>query len=235
MIDKVLAWMEPVLLVLVPAVLILCAYFQVENTALLSLMTVVLALVPYFLRFERRHPRPRDIMPIVVLAAIAAVGRILFAPFPNVKPVTAIVIVSGACLGPQSGFLTGALAGLSSNLFFGQGPWTPWQMYAWGLAGYLAGLLGRWGLLQKKGVVYGFGFVSALFYGFILDSWYIVGFVSPITWQSGLAGYGAGLPFSLAHAVATVVFLLPIFRPWCKKIHRIQQKYGVGSGEQSIS
>ena len=143
MIDKVLAWMEPVLLVLVPAVLILCAYFQVENTALLSLMTVVLALVPYFLRFERRHPRPRDIMPIVVLAAIAAVGRILFAPFPNVKPVTAIVIVSGACLGPQSGFLTGALAALSSNLFFGQGPWTPWQMYAWGLAGYLAGLLGR--------------------------------------------------------------------------------------------
>lgn len=235
MMDKVLSWLEPILLVLVPAVLGLCAYFQVENTAVLTLVTVILALVPYFLRFERKHPRPRDIMPIVVLAAIAAVGRILFAPFPNVKPVTAIVIVSGACLGPQSGFLTGALAALASNLFFGQGPWTPWQMYAWGLVGYLAGLLGKWRLFEKKGVVYGFGFLAALFYGFLLDSWYIVGFVSPITWQSAMIGYGAGLPFSIAHAVATVVFLLPIFRPWSKKIHRIQRKYGIGSGEQRVS
>ena len=232
MIDKVLAWMEPVLLVLVPAVLILCAYFQVENTALLSLMTVVLALVPYFLRFERRHPRPRDIMPIVVLAAIAAVGRILFAPFPNVKPVTAIVIVSGACLGPQSGFLTGALAALSSNLFFGQGPWTPWQMFAMGCIGGLAGsLFSRRGRRPRKGMLCLFGFLAAVvLYGAVMNTASVLLWSHSLQWELIAAACAAGLPMDLLHGGSTALLLYLLADPVQGKLDRMREKYGWGRG-----
>lgn len=221
------AGMEGLLLLLVPGVLVLCALVQWEQTALLSLMAVIAAVVPFFWQFERKKPRPRDIMPVVVLAAVAAAGRVLFTPIPQVKPVSAIVIIAGICLGRQSGFMTGALAALASNMFFGQGPWTPWQMYAWGLIGYLAGVLEEQGGFRRPLAVYVYGFLSGLLYGLILDSWYIVGFISPITWPSALAGYAAGLPFSLLHGAATVVFLLPLYQPWKRKIGRIQQKFGL--------
>ena len=74
-------------------------------------------------------------MPTLVLAALAAAGRILFGPIPDFKPVSAIAIIAGATLGRRNGFMVGALAALTSNFFFGQGMWTPWQMYAWGLGG----------------------------------------------------------------------------------------------------
>lgn len=218
---------EPIMLIAVPAALLLCAIYQVENTALLTIAVAIAGLVPFFMRFEISRPRPRDIMPIVVLAAIAAAGRIIFAPFPNIKPVSAIVIVSALCFGKQSGFLTGALAALASNMFFGQGPWTPWQMYSWGLIGYLAGVFNSVGVFRKNIFVYIYGFVSALIYGFILDSYYIVGFIYPVTLQSAIAGYLAGLPFSMVHAAATVVFLVPILGPWKKALERVKTKFGI--------
>ncbi|MFR3452057.1 MAG: ECF transporter S component [Collinsella sp.] len=76
-------------------------------------------------------------MPTLVLAACAAAGRILFAPIPDFKPLSAIAIIAGATLGPRNGFMVGALAALTSNFFFGQGLWSPWQMYAWGVVGYV--------------------------------------------------------------------------------------------------
>lgn len=218
---------EPLLLLAVPLLLAAGAYWKWEQAALLTFVAVAASLIPFFLRFERRKPRPRDMMPIVVLAAMAAAGRILFAPFPSFKPVSAIVIVAGICFGRESGFLTGALAALSSNLFFGQGPWTPWQMYGWGLVGFLAGLCSEKGYFRKPFAVYLYGFCSAGIYSLILDGWYIVGFLAPVTPQAILTGYGAALPFTLSHGVATVAFLLPIYHTWRKKIARIQQKYGV--------
>ena len=225
--NSVLKVIEPILLAAVPAVLLLCALYGVQATALLSFATVLAALIPFFLRFERQRPRPRDLMPIVVLSAIAAVGRILFAALPNFKPVSAIVIVSAVCFGRQSGFLTGALAALSSNMFFGQGAWTPWQMYAWGLIGYLAGALNEHGCFRRRIVVYVFGFLSALIYGLVMDSWHIVGFIRPLSWQTALVAYGTGFPFNLSHGVATVVFLLLTLSPWCRILQRIKTKYGV--------
>lgn len=215
------------MLVSVPLILFLCAYYQISQTALLTFLAAVVALIPFFLRFEQKKPKPRDIMPIVVLAAIAAAGRILFAPFPDVKPVSAVIIVSSMAFGRESGFLTGALAALSSNLFFGQGPWTPWQMYAWGLIGYVAGCIQDRGWFEKRPVIYVYGFLSAFLYGVIMDSWHVIGYVTPLTWQGALAAYAAGFPFNLTHAVATVVFLVPICKPWGKKLERIKRKYGI--------
>jgi energy-coupling factor transport system substrate-specific component len=112
------------------------------------------ALAGGFAWYERTKPDARIVALVGVLAAFAALGRIAFAAFPNVKPTTDIVLVSGYALGGAPGFVVGALAGLTSNFFFGQGPWTPWQMAAWGATGVLGALLapitkgriGRWQL-----------------------------------------------------------------------------------------
>ena len=227
MIARVLPKLEIPALAAVLAALAFGAVAQFDQTALLSLGVVVGALVVFFARFETSKPALRQIMPTVVLAALAAAGRILFAALPDFKPVSAIAIVAGAAFGRQAGFMVGALAALVSNLVFGQGPWTPWQMYAWGLIGYFAGVLADRGAFEKRPVLYVYGFAAPLLYGFLLNSYYIVGFVHPLTWQTALLAYGAGLPFDLVHGAATVAFLAILYQPWRKKLDRIKRKYGI--------
>ena len=137
------AWryIEPVILLLVPCVMTTLLACGVAQAALLMLAMVVLVLVLFFAGFEAGRPALRQVMPTLVLAALAAAGRILFGPIPDFKPVSAIAIIAGATLGRRYGFMVGALAALTSNFFFGQGLWTPWQMYAWGIVGYLGGVL----------------------------------------------------------------------------------------------
>lgn len=225
-----------------PAVLAVCAVANVDQTALLSLAVVLASLCVFFADYERSRPRLRDVMPTVVLAALAAAGRILFAPIPDFKPVSAIAIVAGVAFGRKSGFMVGALAALASNFFFGQGPWTPWQMYAWGMVGYGAGLLAK--LPAASGVaaqgeklvdahpalVYAYGFLSCLGYGFILNAWSILSFFH--AQAAGAAGvlavYAAALPFDLIHGAATVVFLLALYAPWRRKLARVRRKFGLG-------
>lgn len=215
------------LFLLVPAAMIACILLQSPQTALLSTLILLAALTPFFLAFERQKPRPRDFMPVVVLTALSVTGRLLFAALPNFKPVSAIVILAGVCFGRQSGFLTGALSALVSNLFFGQGPWTPWQMYAWGLMGYVAGALASTKLFRRPWAVLLYGFLASFGYGFLMNSWTLFSFVQPVTWQAALATYGAALAFDAAHAVSTVAFLSVTLLPWQKELRRIRQKYGV--------
>ena len=215
------------LFLLVPAAMIACILLQSPQTALLSTLVLLAALTPFFLAFERQKPRPRDFMPVVVLTALSVTGRLLFAALPNFKPVSAIVILAGVCFGRQSGFLTGALSALVSNLFFGQGPWTPWQMYAWGLMGYVAGALASTKLFRRPWAVLLYGFLASFGYGFLMNSWTLFSFVQPVTWQAALATYGAALAFDATHAVSTLAFLSVTLLPWQKELRRIRQKYGV--------
>lgn len=146
---------ELVAVVMAPIALIACAMTGIDQAALLSIVVAVASLVLFFAGYEKNAPRLRDTMPVVVLAALAAAGRILFAPFPSFKPVSAIAIIAGAAFGRRSGFMVGALAALVSNFFFGQGPWTPWQMYGWGLIGYLGGVLASLGAFDGVRQVFG--------------------------------------------------------------------------------
>lgn len=225
--SKMLKVLEPLCLVAVPSMLVCCGLFGWQHTALVSTLVVVLALLPFFARFERQRPRPRDLMPIVVLSAIAAIGRALFAPFPNFKPVSAIVIVGAICFGRQSGFLIGALSALASNLFFGQGAWTPWQMYAWGLMGYVAGCLRDSRLFAHKGGVLSFGAVASYGFGLIMDAWFLIAFVDPVNLATTLATFAASIAFDLSHAASTVLFLALILGPWTRKLLRVKTKFGL--------
>ena len=247
--------MEVLSICATPAILVACTLTNADQTALLSLVVVLASLGVFFATYESSIPRLRDIMPTVVLAALAAAGRILFAPIPDFKPVSAIAIIAGVVFGRKSGFMVGALAALASNFFFGQGPWTPWQMYAWGLVGYGAGLLAaipvkasnrasesgraecgedrsprKQPLIERHAVlIYIYGFASCLMYGFILNAWSILSFYH--AQASGLAGillvYATALPFDVTHGIATVVFLTALYAPWRRKLKRIKSKYGM--------
>lgn len=231
---------EAVALAAPVAALAACALLQLEQSGLLTLLVGCAAVAVFFCGFEAGRPALRQIVPTATLGALAAAGRILVAPIPDFKPVSAICIIAGAVFGKHSGFMVGALAALCSNFFFGQGPWTPWQMYAWGLVGYIAGALAQTGVFDLdenlakphslslgKVVLLCYGFLSGLFYGFILNSWYIVAFLVPVTWQGALAAYLAGLPLDLVHSVATVLFLSVLYLPWKRKLSRIKRKFAL--------
>ncbi len=207
--------------------LTLYAYKYKSGYALLSAAIVVLFIVPFFMSLEMRKPKARDIVPIAVLAALGAIGRIAFAAVPGVKPTTAVVIIAGAAFGPQAGFLTGAVSALASNFFFGQGAWTPWQMLAWGLCGLLAGIFRNTGLLRGTKSLVAFGFIVSFLFGFIMNCYFIIGFVNPITWGAVITAIAASLYFDLMHALSTAVLLLLLGKIWLKKLERIKIKFGV--------
>jgi energy-coupling factor transport system substrate-specific component len=187
------------------------------NWALTSLFVMTLGLVLFYFRYERAKVSSKEMALIASLAAVAIVGRIVFAPFPNFKPTTYIVILAGFVFGPRAGFMVGSLAAFISNLFFGQGPWTPWQMLAWGLAGASAGWLGQWrqGRVSKWGLAL-FGFVWGFLFDWILSLWGWLSTVYPLNWTTWVLYISKGIPFDIAHASANVVFALlltPSFLP----------------------
>jgi len=218
---------EVICLIAIPASLVICGIFQTDQSDAYPAIVATIGLCVLFFGFDRSKPGLRQIMPVVVLTALAVAGRVLFAPFPDVKPVSAIVILAGGVFGRRCGFMTGALAALLSNFFFGQGLWTPWQMYAWGLMGYLAGTACMAKILTHRWAVLVYGFVSCLLFGLIMNTFYLVGYVHPITWQSAILAYGAGLPLDIVHGVATVAFLMIVWVPWASRLEHAKQKYAL--------
>ena len=194
-----------------------------------SLLMIFYIMVPFFLGFERRKPQAREVVLIAVMIALAVASRAAFFMVPQFKPMLAVIIIAGVCLGAQSGFLVGSMSAFVSNFLFGQGPWTPFQMLAWGLIGFFAGLLAA-NLLKGKSPValsiYGF-FAVFLLHGGITDLWTLLGMSSRPTLAMALTVYGTGFVFNIILAVATVVFLLLLTRPMIEKIERVQRKYGL--------
>ncbi|WP_229056441.1 DUF6580 family putative transport protein [Collinsella sp. D33t1_170424_A12] len=231
--SRALQVLELPLLLAVPGCMVAAALSGIDQAGLVMLLVVGLVLALFFAGYEAGKPALRQIMPTLVLASLAAAGRILFGAIPDFKPVSAIAIIAGAALGPRSGFMVGALAAFTSNFFFGQGMWTPWQMYAWGAVGYLGGVLARLRLFQKPngGVRYAllvpFGFLSGLFYGVIINAFDVVAYVRPLTWPGALARVAMALPFDLMHGFATSVFLAALYAPWTRRIGRVVRKYGI--------
>lgn len=221
-----------VILVLVPLLIAFgIVFLKGRSYYFISICVIVAAMLPFFAAFEDRRPQARELALISSLVVIATAGRAVFFMLPHFKPVTALVIVAGMGLGAEAGFLTGAMTGFVSNFLFGQGPWTPWQMFAFGVIGFLAGLLFEKG--ARQGTVHlvrlcVFGFLATVvIYGVLLDTSTALSVLDGLTWQSALACYVAGVPVNITHGVSTVVFLLVCARPMTKKISRIRKKYGL--------
>ena len=137
--------------------------------------------------------------------------------------------------GARAGFLTGAVSAFVSNFIFGQGPWTPWQMLAFGLAGFLAGLLHEKGILDSNRkvqvTVFG-GLVVMLLVGPLLDTSTLFMMMSMVDTTSALTVYMAGVPINAVHAVAVMLTLFLLTKPMMEKLTRIKIKYGMMEAEK---
>ena len=218
------------ILILIPVTIwIGITLFDDRKYFVISLAIAVYCMLPFFLIFEGRKPQARELLTIAVLVAIAVAGRAAFFMVPSFKPVVAVTIISAVCFGAESGFLVGALSMLSSNMLFGQGPWTPWQLFAAGIIGFLAGILFQKGWLKARKIslcIYGF-LATVFIYGGIMNPASLVMTSYAITKRNLLAIYMSGLPVDLVHASATVIFLWIASKPMIEKLERIKVKYGM--------
>lgn len=193
----------------------------------ISLVIVVYSLLPFFMVFEGRKPQVRELVVLATMIALATAGRAAFFMTPSFKPIVAIVIVSGIAFGGEAGFLVGSMTMVVSNFLFGQGPWTPWQMFAMGFIGFLSGILYRVGLLPTKRLnlcIYGF-LVTVFIYGGIMNPAALFMSVYEFSWEGLLAIYISGIPVDLIHASSTFLFLWIGAKPLLEKLQRIKVKY----------
>ena len=203
------------------------------SPAVAAFLLLAVALVAGLVAYERTRPPARVLALVGTLAALAALGRIAFAPLPNVKPTTDIVLIAGTALGSAAGFAVGAVAALVSNLFFGQGPWTPWQMAGWGLCGLIgAGLGVTWrvafGRLPGRFALAGAGVLAAFVFGACVDFGTAATAGSDHLWSRFAAMYfGSSLPWNLAHAGGNVVFALVFGPALLRAVARFRTRFTV--------
>jgi len=172
---------------------------------LVTTLIVVLTLMTGFFEFEATASGSKEIAVVAMLGAISAVARVPFAAIPGVQPCTYLIICSGAVFGPVAGFMVGAITALVSNFFLGQGPWTPYQMLAWGLAGLSAAIF-RWVKPGKVSLII-FGVAWGYLYGWLMNSWFWVSFVYPLTFRTFIFYQLTGFWFDTLHAAGNAVFL----------------------------
>jgi energy-coupling factor transporter ATP-binding protein EcfA2/uncharacterized membrane protein len=196
---------------------------------IVSMLVILETMLPFVLAFEGRKPQARELVMLAVLCALGAAARAAFIALPGFKPVLAIVILSGVAFGGESGFLVGAVTMFVSNMLFGQGPWTPWQMFAMGVIGFLAGVLFRKGLLRRDRLsLCIFGAISAvIIYGGIMNPAAALMVQPNPTWGMILTYYATGFPVDLMHGAATVLFLWILADPMLEKLDRVKVKYGL--------
>lgn len=195
----------------------------------IALLLLLEMMAPFLLIFEGRKPQTKELVLIACLCAIGVAGRAAFFMLPECKPVLALTVIAGAAFGGETGFLVGAATMLCSNMLFGQGPWMPWQMFAMGVIGLLAGALFRTGLLRRsRRTLSAFGAITAiLIYGGIMNPAAAV--MAGVEWKVGTlaAYYSTGLPMDCVHAAATGLFLWVGAEPMLEKLERIKVKYGL--------
>lgn len=187
----------------------------------------VLCCVPFFLSFEGRAPSARELVLTAVMTAFSALGRFVFAWLPFFKPVTAIVVISAMYMGSTAGFMVGALSALISNIYFGQGIWTPFQMFSWGIIGFIAGLLNKKRLLENPVVLAVYGALSGVLYSMLMDIFTVLSADNTFSFERWLGAVVTSLPIMLSYCVSNVLFLLILRKPLGRRMERIRTKYGV--------
>ena len=211
----------------IPAVILLGAtVFSGVKYVYFTLLVSVLSLVPFLVSFEKKEHTVTCLVLIGVLTTLSVIGRVIFSVVPAFKPVSAMVVIAAMYFGPEAGFLTGALSALLSNFYFGQGPWTVFQMAAWGLIGFFSGLLAK---KLKGNLVFLliWGAVSGVLYSMLMDIWDAIFADGTVQLSRYLAFVVSSAGFTVMYAVSNVVFLLLLAKPIGKMLERVQTKYGI--------
>jgi len=209
--------------VLIPAVITLGAYmFREKFYSFISAAVLILAFVLFASGFEKRNIGTRRLIVIAIMVALSVAGR--FIPF--FKPITALTIITAIYLGGEAGFLCGSLSALISNFYFGQGPWTPFQMFSWGIIGLFAGILS--GQLRKnRWLLILYGIISGVIFSLVMDIWSVVWYNSTFSLELFLSSVLTALPFTVLYSVSNVIFLCVFEKPFGEKLVRVKKKYGI--------
>ncbi len=217
----VLQWLIPLLLM--PAAVLAGTLLVPEKRHLfVSFAAALLALLLFLAGIERRRTGTRRMVLTAVMIALCIAGRFI----PLCKPVTAVIILSALYLGREAGFLTGAMAALLSNFFFGQGPWTAFQMLAWGMIGWLAGAMAE-PLKRRRSLLLLYGALSGIAYSMVMDVWTVLQYSGSFDGEIYLAKLLTALPHTILYAAGNVVFLWYLAKPFGEKLERVRKKYGV--------
>ena len=209
-------------LLMIPAVIIAGAVAGGDRSYLaITLSVVILSVVLFISGIDRKRTGTRRLVLCAVMSALAVAGRFI----PALKPVAAIATVSGIYLGRESGFLVGSMSAVISNFYFGQGPWTPFQMLAWGLIGYFAGLMS--GTLKKsRAALYAYGLLSGAFFSLVMDVWTVL-WAGLFSADRYLDAVLTSLPHTLLYAVSNLIFLILMSGTFSERLERIKIKYGI--------
>ncbi len=209
--------------VLIPFLLILASFvFNGKRYLIISIGIVVLSLILFFIGFEKKNLGSRRMVIVSVITALSVVGRFL----PFFQPITALTIITAVYIGSDSGFLVGALSAFLSNFYFGQGPWTPFQMFAWGMIGLLAGYLSK-PLSKSKWLMIIYGIIAGVAYSLIMDVWSTVWYNGEFNLTFYKAAIITAMPHTVMYCISNFIFLFICAEPFGKKFIRIKTKYGI--------
>ena len=224
-----------VFLLLIPATLYLGTKIPGRSYYITGTLIILELMIPFFMAFEGRKPQARELVVLAVMCAIAIAARVAI-PIPNFKAIFAIIMLSGIAFGPEVGFMVGAVSAFASNFFYSQGPYTPWQMFAYGAGGMLAGFLFAKGRLPRKPWVMAlFGFFGVILWvGPLLDSSSIFLMLTDINLASVITVLSSGFTVNVSQAVCTVLVMLLFGRPLLEKLDRIKVKYGMMEDENGL-
>lgn len=208
------------------ALIIILTYFNIGLNSTITI-SAVLIIIYFFLLFEFKGIDSKKLAVISTMAAMGGVFRIPFAGVPNVQPTTFIVAVSGYTLGSVEGFIVGVLSAFISNFFLGHGPWTLWQMLGWGLCGVFFGVLRKF--IRNYNIVIFTIFCGlwGFIYGIILDMWFVVGFIRPLTINAVLLGVASSIVFDFMHAIGNIIFSILFSNKFVKILDRFIKRFEV--------
>lgn len=225
MFKKIISYI--LLLVAVPVVIIIgVKSFDGKQYAWISLCICVVACIPFFLSFENSKSGTREMIIISVMSALGVVGRMAFTALPGFKPVTAIVILTAIYFGSEAGFITGALTAVISNFYFGQGPWTPFQMFAWGMTGLIAGIFAKH--LKKSLIIEAiYGAFCGVLFSLLMDVWTAMWIDGTFNWARYLVAILTSAGFTALYAGSNAIFILILGKPVGLILERVKLKYGI--------
>ena len=215
------------LCLLIPLVVIGGALiFRDRQYAYITLCVAIFSCLPFFLHFERSANDVKRLILIAVMVALSVAGRMLFAPLQHFKPVSALVVITAIYFGSEAGFLTGSLSAVLSNFYFGQGPWTPFQMLSWGMIGFLSGLLSP--LLRRSRIaLLVWGGISGVLYSFLMDIWTVLWADGYFNFSRYLAAILSAVPVTAVYVISNILFLLILEKPIGKLLSRMKTKYAL--------
>ncbi|MFA5482507.1 MAG: ECF transporter S component [Bacilli bacterium] len=201
--------------------------FRNKHYGLLSMIVAFMALIPFILSFENRKPKAEELVIIAVIISINVVSRIIFASVPHFKPVTAIIIIAALAFGKETGFMIGMLSAVLSNFYFGQGPWTPFQMFSWGMIGYIAGIFKDKQIIKNIAFILLLGILGAVIFTGVVEVWTVLQIDQGFNFAKYLTILLASTPILIVYILSNCIFIFILAKPLLEIFNRAKNKYGI--------